>query len=201
MWGAFPHAHLFLACAFPTSFGPLAMSCERSHASVPTGSQLSSIFTAFVNYLMCPVFLAHCLFHPRFLLPRLCYQDLKQLLMWQVLGTYLNEWKHEFVKLLNVMRKKYLFLYDHLSFYFYCFLCKNDTFMASEFPILLKIFLHISWGYLYFMLDYLLKSFKTIYPIWNSFSALCKEAFVFFFHTKDQFWEIALIGCCPASEI
>ena len=49
MWGAFPHAHLFLACAFPTSFGPLAMSCERSHASVPTGSQLSSIFTAFIT--------------------------------------------------------------------------------------------------------------------------------------------------------
>ena len=173
-----------------------ALSCFRTHW-VSVEFHIHCV----CYYLMCPVFLAHCLFHPRFLLPRLCYQDLKQLLMWQVLGTYLNEWKHEFVKLLNVMRKKYLFLYDHLSFYFYCFLCKNDTFMASEFPILLKIFLHISWGYLYFMLDYLLKSFKTIYPIWNSFSALCKEAFVFFFHTKDQFWEIALIGCCPASEI
>ena len=40
-----PQVRGFSACSFlpgmpfPTSFGPLAMSCEHSHASVPTGSQ------------------------------------------------------------------------------------------------------------------------------------------------------------------
>ena len=46
--------------------------------------------------------------------------------------------------------------------------------------------IHISWGYLYFVLDYLLKSFKRIYPIWNSFSALRKAAFVFFSHPRTS---------------
>lgn len=174
-WHALPH---FLWASGDVMW---VLSCLCTH-----WLSVSSIFTAFITTWCVKCLLLIPCFTLGFLLPWLGYQDLKQLLTWQVLGTYLNEWKHEFVELLKIMCEKYLFSYDHLSFYFYCFLYKNDTFMASEFPILLKIFLHISWGYLYFVLDYLLKSFKRIYPIWNSFSALCKAAFVFFSHQRTS---------------
>ena len=186
-WGAFPRAHFFLACA-----SPLPLGLWRCHVSAlmplyPLALSEFHIHCVYY-YLMCQVFIAHSLFHPRISSPMAGLPG-PQTASYMAGVRHIFEWMKAWIcRVIKnyVMCEKYLFSYDHLSFYFYCFLYKNDTFMASEFPILLKIFLHISWGYLYFVLDYLLKSFKRIYPIWNSFSALCKAAFVFFSHQRTS---------------